>query len=104
MQALYFENWCVPIIRRATAVFDSSYANAVREAQRAQEAAMTQVAAEEAQYRAWQLHHQAFQQEASIAAATAAEEVAAVAAASEKAIPDDATRYSATRSARKNRL
>lgn len=82
------------VLRRAT-VFDSSHANAVREAQRAQGAA-AQVATEEAADRAWRLHHQALQEEARTAAAAAAAEARAevqAAVATEKAILDDATRY-----------
>lgn len=90
------------MLRRAAGVFDSSHANAVREAKRAQEAAAAHVAAEQAQKTAWRLHCQALQQEAWIAAANAAEEEEEAAA--EKAILDDATRYTASRPVRGTQL
>lgn len=64
--------------RRAT-VFDSSHANAVREAQRAQEAAQAAAAAEE---EAWRLHRQAAERESRVAAAA------------ERVKRDEAMRYS----------
>lgn len=57
---------------RAAAVFDSSHANAVREAQRAQEAARAaaaDAAAAAAEEEAWRLHRQAAEHEARLAAA-----------------------------------
>lgn len=81
--------WCALLLRRATEVFDSSHANAVRETQRAQEAAAAQVA----ENRAWRLHHEALQEEARVESATPAKkEEAEAAAAAENAILEDATR------------
>lgn len=67
------------------AVFDSSHAIAVREAQRAQEAAQQAAAAAAAaaaaqEEEAWRLHHQAVEHEARLAAAA------------ERAKADEATR------------
>ena len=82
---------CHVMSRRAT-VFDSSHANAVREAQRAQEAAaQAAAAAAAAEEEAWRLHRQAAEREPRVAAAA------------ERVKRDEAMRYSlyATPPARK---
>lgn len=75
----------MPYMSCRAAVFDSSHANDVRMAQRAQEAAQAAAAAAAAQEEeAWRLHHQTMEHEARLAAEA------------QMVKPDEAMRYAAS--------